>query len=158
MTENNILLTGQAREDYIATHFTSDTVIPETLMIETSVEGAYEKWYDGRGAMMQELIDEISDRTSCITEEIEYDEFIELLDDEGITTADDFMDRFECEFQYHRDLLDWVEELIDSSGYMENVPSFIANHIDYQAVWDCELRYDYSTIEYNGKTYLFRNS
>ena len=153
MTENNTLLTGQAREEYIKAHFTPETMIPEI----TETTDAYEKWYDGKDEDTQELIDEISDRTDCITEEIEYDEFIELLDDEGITSADDFTDRFEGEFQYRRDLMEWVEEMIDSTEYLKDVPAFISNHIDYESIWDCELRFDYSIIEYNNRTYLFHN-
>ena len=52
----------------------------------------------------------------------------------------------------------FVEELISDCGYLErDLPDFIANHIDYQAIWDCELRYDHFTIEYNGTTYFFSN-
>ena len=155
MTENNTLLTGQAREDYIKAHFTPTTMIPETLMIETT--DAYEVWYDGKDEDTQSLIDEISELTSHITEESEYDEFIEELDDEGITSADEFTDRFEAEFDYGYELFGWVEEMIDSSGYLENVPDFIKNHISYEEIWQCELRFDYSTIDLNGRIYLFRN-
>jgi len=157
MTENNTLLTGQEREDYIKAHFTPETVIPETLAIEAPTTDAYEMWYDGKDEDTQALIDEISDRTSHITEESEYDEFIEELDSEGITTAGEFEDRFEGEFDYGYELLGWVEEMIDSSGYLENVPDFIKNHISYEEIWQCELRYDYSTIDLNGRIYLFRN-
>ena len=161
MSNNTILLTGQEREDYIKAHFTPDTVVPDELMIESTVtdkaQSDFEKWYDGKDEDTQELIDEISDRTYYIIDELEYDEFIELLDDEGITSANDFEDRFECEFEYHRELLEWVEEMIDDGGYLGDVPDFIKNHIDYEAIWNCELRFDYSTIEFNGKTYLFRN-
>ena len=156
-TENNTLLTGQEREDYIKAHFTPETVIPETLMIETTTTSDYEMWYDGKDEDTQELIDEISDRTSHITDEEQYDEFIESLDDEGIITAGEFENRFEGEFDYGYELLGWVEEMIDSSGYLENVPNFIKNHISYEEIWQCELRYDYSTIDFNNRIYLFRN-
>ena len=150
---NNILLNGQEREDYIKTRFGTETEIQTA----TEKTDAYEKWYDGKDEDVQELIDEVSDRTNGITEESEYDEFIEELDSEGITSSDEFEDRFEGEFDYGYDLLGWVEELIDSSGYLENVPDFIKNHISYEEIWQCELRYDYSTIDFNGRIYLFRN-
>ena len=161
---NTILLTGQAREDYIKAHFTPDMVVPETLMIEETVSPEFIKaredfatWYDSKDEDTQELIDEIADRTYYIIEENEYDEFISELDSEGITTASEFEDRFEVEVESESDLYDWCESMMDDCGYLREVPSFISNHIDYKAIWDCELRFDYSTIEFNGKTYLFHN-
>ena len=51
----------------------------------------------------------------------------------------------------------FVEQLMDDLGYLceSNLPNFISNHIDWQAVWDCELCHDYSTIEYDGVTHFF---
>ena len=49
---------------------------------------------------------------------------------------------------------DFAENLINYCCYLDsaNLPSFITNHIDYQAIWDCELQYDY--IEDNGYYFL----
>ena len=53
----------------------------------------------------------------------------------------------------------FVEQLVDDLGYVSDgsseMPDFITNHIDWQAVWDCELRHDYSTIDYDGVTHFF---
>ena len=51
----------------------------------------------------------------------------------------------------------FTEQLMDDLGYSceTNLPSWIVNHIDWQAVWDCELRHDYCTIEYDGVTHFF---
>ena len=161
MSNNTVLLTGQAREDYIKAHFAPDMVVPNELMIEETTvsseeQSKYEVWYDGRGAMMQELIDSISDRTYHIIDEDEYDDFIELLDDEGVRDADGFTDRFEGEFDTETELYDWVEQMIDDSMYLKDVPDFIKNHINYEDIWSCELRYDYTTIQFNDRVYLFR--
>ena len=161
MSNNTVLLTGTERDEYIAKHFTSDTIVSDDLMIESPYspkeQDDFGVWYDGKSEDMQELIDSISDRTHHIIEESEYDEFISELEDEGITSATEFEDRFGAEFVFESELLDWVESLIQDCGYLNDVPAFISSHIDYQAVWQCELRYDYSTIEFNGKTYLFSN-
>ena len=161
MSNNTVLLTGNERDEYIAKHFTSDTIVPDELMIESPYTAKEQDdfgiWYDGKSEDEQELIDVISDRTSHIIEESEYDEFIEELDSEGITSATEFEDRFEAEFVFDSELLDWVESLIKDCGYLNDVPAFISSHINYEAMWQCEMRYDYNTIEFNGKTYLFRN-
>ena len=51
----------------------------------------------------------------------------------------------------------FTEQLMDDLGYLceTDLPTFITNHIDWQEVWDCELRHDYCTIEYDGVTHFF---
>ena len=56
----------------------------------------------------------------------------------------------------------FVEQLMDDLGYLSwngpnegPLPDFILSHIDWQAVWDSELRFDYCTIEYDGVTHFF---
>ena len=165
-TENTILLTGQEREDYIAKHFAPGMVVPDELMIEDKVSPEFRKaqqdfaeWYDGKSEDEQELIDAISDRTCYIIDEEQYDDFIEMLDDEGITTAEDFEDRFERESDGYgeRVFAEFSEELMSDCGYTIE-PEWIRNCIDWEMVWHHTLRYDYVTIEFNNNTYFFRNN
>jgi hypothetical protein len=121
---------------------------------------AFAAWYDNLNDDKRELVDSIADRTYYITEEREYEEFIQMLDVEyGITTAIDFEDKFEAEFEGYGDgqLAEYASNMIDECGYLDRVPDFLKNHIDWQMVWDCELRFDYSEIQFNENTYLFRN-
>lgn len=49
---------------------------------------------------------------------------------------------------------EFAQDLSEGLGYIpEDLPSWIAYHIDWQTVWDCELHYDY--FESNG--HYFRN-
>jgi hypothetical protein len=125
--------------------------------VTDKAQSDFEKWYDGKDEDTQELIDAISERTYYITDEEEYDEFISELESEGITTADEFQDRFETEVESESDLYDWVEQLMDDSMYLHDVPDFIKNHIDWESVWNCEMRHDYVTIEFVSKSYVFNN-
>ena len=106
----------------------------------------------------QQLIDEISDRTSFIIDEDEYDEFIEELADYGITTASQFEDAFfgEWEGTGERITALFAEDLMDQCGY-EITPWWITNCVDWQLVWYSALRYDYNEIEVKGNTYFFSN-
>ena len=125
-----------------------------------STNDAFAAWYDALSSDKQELVDSIADRTYYITEEHDYEEFIQMLDVEyGITTAIDFEDKFEAEFDGYGDsqLADYAENMVDECGYLDRVPDFLKNHIDWQMVWDCELRFDYSEIQFHENTYLFRN-
>jgi hypothetical protein len=123
-------------------------------------QASFDNWYDNLIDDKQELVDSISDRTYYITDEHEYNEFIQMLEVEyGITTAIDFEDKFEAEFEGYGDnqLAEYASNMIDECGYLDRVPDFLKNHIDWQMVWDCELRYDYSEMQFNENTYLFRN-
>ena len=121
---------------------------------------AFAAWYDALDSDKRELVDSIAERTYYITEEQEYLDFIALLrDDYGIETAMDFEDKFEAEFEGYSEsqLAEYASNMVDESGYLDRVPDFLKNHIDWEAVWNCELRYDYSEIQFNENTYLFRN-
>ena len=115
-------------------------------------------WYDAKSEDMQEFIDEISDRTSFIIDEEEYDEFINELDSYGITTAQQFEDAFQGEWEGYGERIYalFSEDLIDQFGYSIE-PEFISHCIDWELVWYSGLRYDYNAVEFKGNTYFFSN-
>ena len=132
------------------------TLSPEFV----SARDAFAAWYDSKDAATQELIDSISDRTYFIIEEQDYDRFINMLDEDyGITSAMDFEDKFEAELEGYGDhqLAEYAEQMLDDCGYLDNLPDMFRNHIDFESVWNCELRYDYSEVQFQENTYLFRN-
>ena len=121
---------------------------------------AFAAWYDNLSETKSELVDSICERTYYITEEQEYEDFMTLLDEEyGITTAMDFEDKFEAEFEGYGEsqLAEYASNMVHECYEMQGVPTFVLNHVDWEAVWNCELRYDYSEIQFNENTYLFRN-
>jgi len=90
-------------------------------------------------------------------------ELFNLINSLGIENVDQWEDayvqslpsRWNVEAQF-------TEQLMDDLGYLSwngpnegPLPDFMLNHIDWQAVWDCELRHDYSTIDYDGVTHFF---
>jgi len=125
-----------------------------------AARNAFAAWYDALDSDMRELVDSIAERTYYITEEKEYLDFIELLrDDYGIETAMDFEDKFEAEFEGYGDnqLAEYASNMVHECYQMQGVPTFVLAHVDWEAVWNCELRYDYSEVQFNENTYLFRN-
>ena len=119
----------------------------------------FAEWYDAKSEDEQELIDEISDRTYNITDESDYDDFIELLDDYGITNAQQFEDAFEMEFEGYGEhlLAKFAEEFCDAVGYSNSIPDLFTNCIDWEMVWYSNLRHDYMVVEFNNNTYILRN-
>ena len=89
-------------------------------------------------------------------------ELFNLINGEGIENVDQWDDAYSCSMPTSlRVEAQFVEQLVDDLGYLgdgpneTDVPDFLTSHIDWQEVWDCELRHDYFTIEYDGQTHFF---
>ena len=90
-------------------------------------------------------------------------ELFNLINSLGIENVDQWEDAyvqsmpssFRVEAQFTEQLVDDLGWLADPDPGKSDVPDFLTNHIDWQAVWDCELRHDYCTIDYDGVTYFF---
>ena len=120
-------------------------------------------WFDCLTEETQELYQKIEDMCpefSKLSGE-QCQEFIDELDDIGITTAEDFEDRYyyqtdswkpEADFaEYYAEEIACINQFADAG-----ILSMIV--IDWQATWDCNLRYDFFTIEFDGETYFFINN
>jgi len=121
-----------------------------------------DNWYDDLTDEHQALYDMIEDMCPEFTklDANKCQEFIDELDDLGITTADEF----ESAYMYQTD--SWNAERDFAQYYAEEIAcldvtndagmgSFLV--IDWQATWDCNLRHDVNTIEFDGETYFFQN-
>ena len=89
-------------------------------------------------------------------------ELFNLINGEGIENVDQWDDAYNCSMPTsYRVEAQFVEQLVDDLGYLgdgpneNDVPDFLTHHIDWQAVWDCELRHDYFTIQHDGWTHFF---
>ncbi len=85
-------------------------------------------------------------------------ELFNLINNEGIENVDQWEDAYVQSMPSSwRVEAQFTEQLMDDLGYLceTELPTFITYHIDWQAVWDCELRFDYSTIDYDGVTHFF---
>ena len=122
-----------------------------------AVMTAFEQWYDSKDADTQELIDEIHGCTNFIIDEDEYDAFIDALDDEGITTAEEFCDRFYGELDGVGDHVTtkFTEEWCESVYPTDDLPDIYRCAIDFELVWYQSLRYDFYDMEFQGRTYFF---
>ena len=85
------------------------------------------------------------------------------INDYGIENVDQWEDAYVCSMRTTYNVeSQFTEQLMDDLGYLSDlstsdgqVPDFLTSHIDWQAVWDCELRHDYFTIQYDGMTHFF---
>jgi hypothetical protein len=84
-------------------------------------------------------------------------EFMEELDDIGIATASEFEDAYEYTSDQHWAEKDFAEYFVIDAMDAQ-IPDIVLAAVDWQDVWDHNLRYDYSTIETVNGVFFFRNN
>lgn len=120
----------------------------------------YEDVLDDQGRDLYDMIEERCPEFSKLDAE-QCQEFMNELSDLNITTADEFESAYfytsdsynaEREFaQYYAEEIACLDVTNDAG-----MGSFLV--VDWQATWDRNLSYDFSTIEFDGETYFFINN
>nr|DAN56948.1 MAG TPA: hypothetical protein [Caudoviricetes sp.] len=128
-------------------------------------------WYDITDFNSYEEIEELGEVTGtsgipdCIDLECDWDTIQEYLglseyDQQIVMTYAEVTDNFDPEEAMeayagsYTTGAEFAQTMSEELGYIpEDLPSWIAYHIDWQAVWDCELCYDY--FKFDG--HYFRN-
>ena len=122
----------------------------------TDTDAADEE-YENLSTDAKDLYDAITDKLGDKWTHEETIEFMEELDDIGITTASDFEDAYEYTSDVYRAEADFAEylcvEVMDA-----RIPDLVLYAVDWQHVWDHDLRYDYNAIETVNGTFFFRNN
>jgi hypothetical protein len=129
--------------------------MPNPTVLPRATE-SFEAWYDAKSEDEQLLIDEINDRIYEGFDEEEYEQFIELLDEEGIISADNLSDAL----FYQTDKYNAEEEFAEyiyTELNCKDIPDEIQGCIDWQLVWDTAYRFDFSSFKFGDYTYFFHN-
>jgi hypothetical protein len=132
-------------------------------MTSTSFKTAmsdFSKWYESKPQEIQFLIDEISDKTSFIVNEDAYDEFITILADYSITTAEEFEDSFCGEYEGVGEFnhTKFAKDFISETGCLDCLPEMVTECIDYEMMYFKSLQYDHFVFTCLGNTYFFKNN
>jgi hypothetical protein len=106
----------------------------------------------------QELYDKVDQMFGEKWTHEEVMNFMEELNDIGIETADQMEDSF-----YFLGEDPWkAEEEFAKYFYLEslseNVPESLEYYINWQAVYDGELKHNFNSVDFDGSTYFFRNN
>ena len=119
-------------------------------------------WFDSLTEEQQELYDAIEDMCPEFTklDAEQCQEFMDELDDLGITTSEQFEDAYVYQTDAYNAEADFAQYCAEEIACLDvtndaGMGSFLV--IDWQATWDCNLRHDYNTIEFDGETYFFQN-
>ena len=121
-----------------------------------SVRDAEEAEYEAMSGTEQELYDKIVEFNNKWDHE-EITGFMKELNDIGIETPEGFDDSYEYTADSWKPEEEFAEYIV-TEVLETSYPSIIEGCIDWQAVWNSALRYDYNTIEFDGATYFFRNN
>ena len=111
-------------------HVDCDIELPVEITLENAA--VWDAWLDELEESQFDF-ETVTEFASNLSEEI---------DPEG-----DLLSRMEDTYvgQYY-DEATFAEEVITESYDLDQLPDIIANHIDWQAVWDRELRFDYYVV------------
>ena len=120
---------------------------------------SFEVWYDNLDEDKQLLVDEINDRVSDGFDEDDYEKFIDLLDDYGITTAEQLSDAlwYQSEGTGFMSPEEEFAEHLETEINCTDIPSHLQGCIDWQRLWDSYYRFDFYSFEYNNVTYFIHN-
>jgi hypothetical protein len=115
--------------------------------------------YDELSTEDKDLYDAITDKLGEKWTHEETIEFMEELNDIGIETASDFEDAYEYTHDSYSSYAEkefaeyWCIDVLDAQ-----IPECVLSAVDWQAVWDHNLSYDFHAIETANGTFFFRNN
>jgi hypothetical protein len=118
-----------------------------------------EQEYDDLSEDKKDLYDKITDVLGEKWTHEETIEFMDELEDIGITIADDFESSYEYTHDSYSSYAEkefaeyWCIDVMDAK-----IPEIVLSAVDWQDVWDRNLRYDFSSIETSNGTFFFRNN
>ena len=118
-----------------------------------------DKEYDELSSDDKDLYDKITDMLGEKWTHEETIEFMEELNDIGIITASEFEDCYEYTHDSYSSYAEkefaeyWCIDVLDAQ-----IPDIVMAAVDWQDVWDHNLRYDFSSIETANGTFFFRNN
>ena len=113
----------------------------------------YDKAYKALDSDTQALYDAVDAKVGERWDHEDMMAFIEHLDGIGIETAEQFDDRFKGVYDDEKEFAEyWVTDVMDA-----RIPECVYNCINWDDVWNCELKYDFDSIDFDYSVYVFRN-
>lgn len=128
-------------------------------VVPTDTVSVTEEEYDNLTSEEKDLYDKITDMLGEKWTHEETVEFMDELEDIGITTASQFEDAYEYTHDSYLSYAEkefaqyWCIDVLDAQ-----IPECVLSAVDWQDVWDHNLRYDFSSIETVNGTFFFRNN
>jgi hypothetical protein len=128
-------------------------------VVPTTNTDTMEQEYDDMTTDEKDLYDKITDMLGEKWTHAETVEFMDELEDIGIYTATKFEDAYEYTHDGYSSYAEkefseyWCIDVLDTQ-----IPEIILSALDWQDVWDHNLRYDFCYIETVNGTFFFSNN
>lgn len=100
-------------------------------------------------ATLEELLDFL-ETLERIPESVAYFAYVK---EHGVVSEFEFRDKYQGEADSEED---FTYRLFSDTHDLSSIPSAILNHVDWEAVWNNELCWDYEVIYCSGVSYFFR--
>ena len=135
------------------TEFYTELLTAKGVIPVTTTDTDYAE-YDDLSTDDKDLYDKITDMLGEKWTHEETIDFMDELSDIGIETVDQFVDSYEGDHHSEREFAEyWCVEVMCSE-----IPDIVLSAVDWQDVWDHNLRYDFNAIETVNGTFFFRNN
>ena len=138
------------------TEFYTELLTAKGITPVTDTDNADQE-YDDLSNDEKDLYDKITDMLGEKWTHEETIEFMDELKEIGIETASELEDAYEYTCDEY-----WAEKQFAEYFCVEvmdaRISDIVMAHIDWQHVWDHELRYDFNSIETVNGTFFFRNN
>ena len=127
-------------------------------IVPTTDTDTADQEYDDLSESEKDLYDKITDMLGEKWTHEETIEFMDELEDIGISIAYDFEDAYEYTHDSYSSYAEkefaeyWCIEVMGAE-----IPDIVLSAVDWQDVWDHNLRYDFCYIETVNGTFFFRN-
>jgi hypothetical protein len=148
-------VTGKGKPAYVA--FYTEVLNASPIVTDKSKDAADDAEYDALDDDKRALYDEVHDRFGEKWNHEQIMEFIDELSDigiDGVTQLDESYVYMSDDYRAEREFAEhWVCEIM-----CEAPADVIAAAVDWQAVWDHNLRYDFNAIGFDGDMYFFFNN
>jgi hypothetical protein len=140
------------------TQFYTELLNAKGVVPTTNVD-TMEQEYDDLSEDKKDLYDKITDMLGEKWTHEETIEFMDELEDIGIYSASEFEDAYEWTHDSYSSYAEkefaeyWCIDVLDAQ-----IPECVLSAVDWQDVWDHNLRYDFASIETVNGTFFFRNN
>ena len=140
------------------TEFYTELLNARGIVPTTDIDTADQE-YDDLSNDEKDLYDKI---TEMLGEKWTHEETIAFMDElyeVGINTASEFEEAYEYTHDSWSSYAEkefaeyWCVEVMDAK-----IPDIVYAHVDWQGVWDHDLKYDFHAIETGNGTFFFRNN
>lgn len=156
-----VLAAGYVRDDgkpAFTSFYTELLKAKEVLDLNyISKRDAEDAEYDAMSGTQKDLYDAVHTKFGEKWDHEMIVDFMDELDDMGIETPEQLDDAYSYQSDAYNAEAEFAEYWV-TDVMCESVPESIYAAVDWQAVWDHNLRYDFNSVEFDSETFFFSNN